>query len=85
MLSLINDSNSLQQGAAIPWGSRGPDPPLFVSVGVHMHMDPPLFLPTEVKVYISLYLAALYHLDHLETFSYITDGHWLNQSQTKII
>jgi hypothetical protein len=26
--------------AAIPWGSRGPDPPLSGSVGVHMHVDP---------------------------------------------
>jgi hypothetical protein len=29
--------------AAIPWGSRGPDPPLSGSVGVHMHVDPPTF------------------------------------------
>jgi hypothetical protein len=29
--------------AAIPWGSRGPDPPLFVSVGVQLHVEPPLF------------------------------------------
>jgi hypothetical protein len=30
--------------AAIPWGSRGPDPPLFGSGGPHAHGPPHFFL-----------------------------------------
>jgi hypothetical protein len=33
-----------ETGALLLWGSRGPDPPLFVGAGVHMYMDPRHFL-----------------------------------------
>ena len=57
--------DSSNQGRRSRGGPGVLTPPLFVSVGVHMHMDPPTFFYSKVHFFSQHYISRCQYLSHL--------------------